>query len=82
MSNSRRSPLLVLVAGAALSLVLVGCGSGGGYKKPNQPGTNPPMYPPGGAASINSPNSPKAADATQIHVAPGGNPAAPSRVGR
>jgi len=81
MSKSRRSPLLVLVGGAALSLVLVGCGSGGGYQKPNQPGTNPPMYPPG-AASINSPSSTKAADAAHIHVAPGGNPAAPSRAGR
>ena len=48
--KTRTSPLVVVLGGAALSLALLGCGSGGGYSKPpTQPGM--PGYPHGASAS-------------------------------
>jgi hypothetical protein len=49
MKTLRKSGLLTLIGGVAISLLLASCGSGGGYGGPkNQPGTNPPMNPPTG----------------------------------
>jgi hypothetical protein len=48
MNQIRRNPFLALITAAALSLALLGCGSGGGYGKPNTPQPMPPAYPPGG----------------------------------
>ncbi len=73
MDRKRSSLFLSLVACGALSLGLIGCGSGGGYSKPNPMPT--PYTPPGGgsgaASSLRTPvNNPTVPGVSNVASAP------------
>lgn len=74
MDTKRSSLFLTLVVCGALSLGLVGCGSGGGYSKPANPMPGP-YTPPGGgsgaASSLRTPvNNPSVPGASSVVSAP------------
>jgi len=68
MNRKRSSLFLTLTACGALSIGLIGCGSGGGYSKP--PSTMPPYTPPAASHSLRAPvNNPGAPGATNSATA-------------
>jgi hypothetical protein len=76
MDRKRSSLFLTLVACGALSLGLIGCGSGGGYSKPANPMPGPYTPPAGssGAASslrtpVNNPSVPGASNVASTQQA-------------